>query len=315
MSSGINSNITTDNTNQIYLKDIKDNQSISSDIIGIIIILIFLIFICWILYKVSNNQQGNKLLIACQAGLCGTNIYNGEKRCPRYSTDVVLIDGSYEVCNSRFTCDNPKTPYALLTNGSTNLSGVCDTDTICRCLTYAQCATHVTTLFQSVNGTSYSNSRSMTFNQIPMSSDLGTDNVTFTDLSVNFCGIKTNNLNRLSPGSCTFSDFDYNTNNNSKVYFSTECINSNPCSLGIMAFDTNNPAQLEEEGIKYTSVINTPVTCVNSKIMCDDPDDPDYRKRYQCENNQCTPGSVPYWDQRWGYLRCTNIQYELTPTT
>lgn len=283
---------------EILSKQITKNKYISSDIISIVIIIIFLLFWVWIIYKINSSSNTDRLLIECVPGQCGTNIHNGEKRCPKFSSDTVLIDASYEVCNSRYTCDNNRTPFAVLSDGSTNNLGVCEPNTICRCLTTGRCGNHVSTLFQSMVPNP---SGGITFQQIPSVADIGTENVTFSERNTNFCGVRTNRLNRLSPGSCTFSDLDYN-NGGIRPYIVTDCINSNPCIKGSMAFNTNTPDRFEKIGITDSDIKNIPVACINSDIVCGNP-----RERLQCENNVCPENSLPYWDRRWGFIRCAKV--------
>ena len=282
---------------------VEKGDSISSYIIILIILIIFIIFWCWIAYVMSTQPPTDKLLFACVAGQCGTNMFNGEKRCPVNNSDVVLIDPAYEVCNSKYTCENPLTPFALQSDGSTNNLGVCEPNSICRCLNNATCGSQVTSLFQVTNGSLYSTEPGgrFSFQQIPITGDLGAGNVNYEDSTTNFCSIKASNLNRLSPGSCTFDDSDFNDPKGT-VLVSTNCINSNPCVRGVMAFNTSNPSSLEINGVGISEVFSIPVTCINANISCDTFGIP-------CPNNVCPVAMVPYWDERWGLVRCALINY------
>jgi hypothetical protein len=282
---------------------IVNGEIISPYIIVLITLIFFIVFWCWIAYLLSSEPATGQLLIACVAGQCGTNIYNGEKRCPANDEDVVLIDPSYEVCNSKYVCENSRTPFAVQSDGSTNNSGICEPDTICRCLSYATCSSQSTVLFNTVNGSLYSADPSSRFSlqQIAVNGDFGSSQVTFESTSASFCSIKTNYLNRLSPGSCTFSDSDYN-NINGTVYVATACINTNPCIKGVMAFNTSTPSQFEINGVGLNEVRTFPVTCVNTHISCD-------TLGTECPDNQCPAGLVPYWDERWGLVRCATILF------
>lgn len=284
-------------------------ETVSVYIIVSITIISFLIFWCWVIYNVTKDNAGDKLYLSCPPGQCGTNINNGEKRCPNLPGDTVLIDPRYEVCNSKFLCDNVQTPYAVLADGRTNNGGICDKGNPCRCVKYPQCATHVSSLFTVINGSLSSNTPEtdrFTFQQIPMTADLGTANVVYEESNTNFCGVKTNHLNRLSPGSCSFSDFDYNNPYNT-VNVVTECINENPCVKGIMALDTDKPSFIEKNGVSKQILLDTPVTCINASLSCGDPCEPT-----PCTDNICPEGEVPYWDNRWGTIRCATINYPET---
>ncbi len=283
---------------------LMNGEIISPYIIALIILIIFVIFWCWVAFTVTTEPPTGQLLIECTAGQCGTNIYNGEKRCPQNPEDIVLIDPSYEVCNSKYVCDNNKTPFALQSDGSTNSSGICEPDNICRCLSYATCSTQTTVLFQVVEGSLFSTDSTsrFAFQQIPINTDFGVGNVTY-ETNNSFCSIKTNYLNRLSPGSCTFSDSDYN-NSNGTVYVATSCVNTNPCVRGVMAFNTSTPSNFEINGVGLTEVRNTPVTCVNTFISCD-------TNGTMCPDNKCPEGQVAYFDDRWGLVRCTRINFPI----
>jgi hypothetical protein len=282
-------------------------EVISPYVIVIFTIILFLAFWCWVSYQVYIKPPSDKLLLACVAGKCGTNIHNGEKRCPTHSGDVILIDPEYEVCNSKFTCDDNRTPYALLSDGSTNNNGVCEPQTTCRCLANPQCGSNVTSLFKVTGGNLYSSTpekERFTFNQIPIEADLGAGNVSFKDPTLDFCGIKTEHLNRLSPGTCMFTDEDHR-NPYGAVLTITNCINTNPCVKGYMAFDVDDPHKISFTGIGYDEATQIPVTCIASKPTCGDPLNPT-----PCNSGDvCPTGYVGYWDKRFGIVRCTEIKY------
>ena len=282
---------------------IVKGELISPYIIVLIAIIFFILFWCWVAYIISVDPPSSQLLFACPEGQCGTNIYNGEKRCPLNNNDVILIDAAYEVCNSKYTCENPLTPFALQSDCSTNTAGICEPGNICRCLDHGTCSSQTTVLFTVINGSLYSTDASsrFSFQQIPISSDLGSGSVTYESTTTSFCSLKTSNLNRLSPGSCTFSDSDY-INSNGTVYLATQCINSNPCVRGVMAFNTETPSQLEINGIGLAEVRSIPVTCVNAHISCD-------VNGTMCPDNMCPVAMTPYWDKRWGLVRCANVNY------
>ena len=258
-------------------------------IIALVTITIFLIFVVWLVRTISNNviiqTSNSKLLLSCPSGECGTNMLTGEKRCPESLNDVILIDPSSEVCNPKYSCTS--------TDGSTSFNSTCETGNTCRCLKNAQCGTHVSSLFKTINGNIYNQSSGnrFTFTQIPLRYDIGEKSVQYQTEGTDFCGIKTSNLNKLSPGSCTFTNEDF-TNNEATLKIATDCVNSNPCILGTMVFNSVTPELLEKNGVSLDEVRNIPVTCVRN-------------------NKKCATGYVPYWDNRWGIINCTKINYTI----
>jgi hypothetical protein len=266
-------------------------------IIGLITIILFLIFVVWLVRTITassiTQNSNSKLLLSCPSGQCGTNMLSGEKRCPESLSDVILIDPSSEVCNPKFSCTSTLTPYALLSDGSTSFVGTCEAGNTCRCLKYAQCGTHVCSLFKVINGSLYAQAAGnrFTFSQVPLRYDIGEKSVQYETEGTDFCGIKASNLNKLSPGSCTFTDKDFN-NDKATLKIATDCINANPCVLGTMVFNTTTPELLEINGVSLDDVRNIPVTCVRVQ-------------------RTCNAGQVPYWDNRYGTVGCAKINYTL----
>jgi hypothetical protein len=85
-----------------------------------VIIIVVLVFRIWATHTMAGTVATTELYLQCDAGQCPTNIYNGEKRCSSDTTQVMLYDPTYEVCNSPNTCESTSTLYALLSDGSTN---------------------------------------------------------------------------------------------------------------------------------------------------------------------------------------------------
>jgi hypothetical protein len=288
---------------------------ISPYIIAIIMLVIFVLFFVWVAWVTTtaavqpggSSSSGGKLLLACASGECGTNMLSGEKRCPVSENDIVLIDPGSEVCNPKFLCTSPQTPFALLANGSTSEIGVCNTGVTCRCLKNSQCATHVSSVFVATNGNAFnpSGDNRFVYSQVAVRDDPGVGNIQFTSPGSNFCGIKASSLNRLSPGACNFTDADYqNTSNTLKL--ATDCINTNPCVKGVMVLDPTNPAALEANGVGVDDVRNIPVTCVILAPSQDINGTP-------YASGKCPDGMVAYYDQRYNLTRCTKINYVIVP--
>lgn len=131
--------------------------------ITLVVIIIFIVFLGWIGHKlISTNFEktpqsfgGTNFSITCSPGQCATDIRTGVKTCLPDITQSITVDPAVSVCNSRFFCDNPLTPYAQLYDGSTTSSGVCDTDVMCSCLKEPYCPSYVVSLFTSSNGNPY----------------------------------------------------------------------------------------------------------------------------------------------------------------
>lgn len=241
-----------------------------------VIIAVFLILIlsigcvCIYFYYVNLNQTIT--YFSCDEGECSTNIFNGEKQCP--INGKIPYDPSVEVCNSRFTCESNLTPYALRSNGSTNALGLCEPGNICRCLRTARCATNITVTFKSSDGI---------LEQIPLNiqGNDGSEFFEITDPLSTFCAIKANNLYKISPGACNFLDPDNITT--SEI---VNCMRSNPCLVGILAF---NPLNTDNFIFNQNTIYNIPVSCIASKGPL---------------KNYCPLNSVPVWNNKTGVIEC-----------
>jgi hypothetical protein len=246
-------------------------------------LIVILVFWIWATHTMASSVATSELYLQCDAGQCPTNFYNGEKRCSSDPAQTMLYDPSYEVCNSPYACENAKTPYALLSDGSTNRSGVCETGDICRCVTKPQCPNHSLVLFEMQNGSAYltgiAGSR-YTFQQTPVgdASKVGNANATYTNANTQFCTLNAYDTNRLSPGACNFTGTPSPAD-------MLACTNRNPCVVGTLAYITNqSPAN-------FNSTLNAnyyPLACVPG-IPCD-------------------PKSYPVWDQAVSQIACVAPQ-------
>ena len=179
----------------------------------------------------------NGLGLACSEGQCVTNIYNGSKICPQVTNGVLLADPSIEICNSQYLCDNPLTPYALQSDGSTDSNGICQMGVTCRCLRNPQCSSNIISVFTTSNGTVYQSfqEQRITIAQTLVQSNpnaTGTfiQSPNFDDVNplINFCTITNSWLNNLSPGIC--NDTNYSDP------LSVATCQRNPCIAGTLAF-------------------------------------------------------------------------------
>jgi hypothetical protein len=263
-----------------------DGLSVEATLLAVSIILI-LIFCCWIMTLIRSGPTSQKAYFECPSSECATNIYNGEKRCPADGVSIILYDPAYEVCNSQYTCENVETPYALWSDGSTNIYGICEPNNACRCLRQPQCATYTLVMFTMLNGSIYlgdNNDQRFVFQQNPLSSmaALGTQQVGFTNSNTQFCAIKPYHMNRISPGGCAF--LDNTINHNSYVNGIAQCMHdTNPCMLGTIAFV---PPNMRDFIDAKTAVINEfPVACVPGP-------------------NPCSAQELPAFDSTQGIITC-----------
>ena len=258
-------------------------------LIVVCIIAALVILIICIIYYTSTVFTGSTYF-TCNPGQCATNKYNGEKRCPELEKDKVFYDSSFETCNSRYTCESKFTPYALLPNGSTNSMGICAPGNICRCLDSARCATDIVSIFQITNG-NINNNRTV-FNQISLDiqGNDGSQVFDISDPNTTFCGIKANHLNKITPGACTFTNPE-----NIDLNELTICMRSNPCLVGVLAFNPNDIDTFVLNKSNTTAIYNVPVSCMSSQ---GNPNTPNSLKNY------CDSLSVPVWNNKIGVVEC-----------
>ena len=234
-------------------------------VIIIIIVLIILAFILLLLFNLNKNKHPptNTLVangsvitgigISCLPNQCVTNIYNGSKICPTLQGGSLIADPALEVCNSRFLCENPLTPYALQSDGSTNQDGICQFGVTCRCLRTPQCSANIVGVFTTSNGTPYQPfaQQRIIINQtlVQTAPNAGASKVNFkleTPL-VNFCTITSSWLKNLQPGICN----DLSTSTLAGV---AECQSRNPCIAGTLAFIPENVETFDTTQINVTSL-------------------------------------------------------------
>lgn len=243
-------------------------------VISIIVIMVLLITFLVMLYLIARNNfqtvsgaiaQGQTDLL-CQPGQCATNLLTGLKSCPANINDSVLVDPATAVCNSPFICDNPVTPFALNSDGSTNISGICEPGVTCPCVSYQSCPDFITSVFSTVNGNPYTNlpGQRITFPQL--TSYAGVDGLTdqppiaLTVPSTTFCTVPIDWLTFSTPG-CNFVDSFTMTYEQLTACMGlpSACngVTANPCLQGNLAFVTPDSANIGIADINFT-----PVGCV-----------------------------------------------------
>lgn len=256
----------------------------------IILFTFFVIFLIFFFQNIPNKQ----LLLECEKGKCATNIFSGEKRCAASNDETVLYDPSFEVCNSRFACENSQTPYALLPNGSTNIMGICAEGHTCRCLKNNTCAKEIVTAFD----TSGSKDRT-TFDQISLNiqGSNGAEQFIIDDQNTQFCSIKTYHLDRISPGACTFTSEDDIT-----LAELQKCYRDNPCLIGVLAFYPHNFNSFVLNKNNKDAIYNITSACIASSnnLMNNSSD----------LKNYCDPGSVPVYNNGTGLIQCYETGFD-----
>lgn len=257
----------------------EDGNFISKYVLITITFILIVLLTSILIYIIYINITPTQTYLQCNPGFCATNIYNGEKRCLENSDGSILYDPVFEVCNGKYTCENDLTPYALQSDGSTDIMGLCENGNICRCLKTYRCPSNIVTMFEENNNILIQKSLSYQGNG-------GSDFFEFENPNRNFCAIKSYNLNRISPGACIFS------NQSSIPIKDLEfCFNNNPCILGLLAFYPTDSDNFVLNSLNTDSIYNVPIACVSSIGPM----------KNHCQNN-----SVPVYNKKTGLVECKN---------
>lgn len=285
--------------------DINNTEEV---VIPVVILIIFIVFFGAMLYllissgfqttspdnPVSSDKR-TSTTFACGIGQCATNLQSGFKTCPP-SNESITIDPSQEVCNSPFVCDNLLTPYALQSDGSTDLNGVCEPNVQCPCLAISQCPEYVLSAFTTSNGNAYQPlpGQRILFPQISsfVNSNTGVQTdvppIQFNNPSLTFCAASLSFLPLSSPG-CNFVDASHiNSVSYSDLILcmggSVGCsgLHNNPCLQGVLAILSPNPDELTQSGIQ-----NYQYACVRGE--------------------PCPCGQVNIFDTNYGGIVCRNL--------
>lgn len=218
----------------------------------------------------------------CPPGQCAMNLFNGEKRCPTNSKDIIQANITLEACNPRESCINGILPYAILPNGSTSLEGLCQPGVACRCTAQPSCASYISAFFETVDGNPYvsTNGQRTRFRQDILASD-GVLPVTFNPLTT-FCQVPIDWLPRSSPG-CTILPGQNGEGTVMTPESITECMTSESgaCLVGTLAFISST----SEFGANDINRI--PLACVKEK--------------------PCPIGYINIYDTSLGGIVCTKI--------
>lgn len=265
----------------------------SSTVLPTIVFIVFVVFLGGMLYLLIESgfksttpedpvtsDRRTTTTITCAPGQCETNIQSGQKTCPPEDVSLV-IDPAQSVCNSRFLCDNPLTPYALQSDGSTDISGVCETiggeRVECPCLRTAQCPEYVLSAF-TTTGNPYAQvaGQRITFPQIssyvvPMQGQTDIPPIRIDNPARTFCFAPISWLPLSNPGCNFVSAADGNSMTYDQLLLcmgqSQGCsgLEGSPCLQGTLAFITDDPQSLTQ-----TNMVNAQLGCVRGEACpCD----------------------------------------------
>jgi len=246
-----------------------------------------------------GNLQANPFYETCPAGECPTNIATGEKRCPVNPLQQMLFDPSYEVCNPVSACTNPRTPYAVLFDQSTDFEGVCNFSG-CRCVNYAASPSFTQVIFQVQGGDLYASNPQLLDKwyliQIPNTAVGQGNNVgmRYADPNTQFATIAPSVLSKLSPQTTVCQNI-YALGPEVTSIDTINCVNSNPCQNGKMAYILGYN-QLFTSFDPIENANTTPLGCVPA--ILDNPID-------EMENSlDCFPGYAPVFNYMNGKIYC-----------
>lgn len=237
----------------------------------LISIILIVLFWVWIIYIIRTNPDLGTPKIECSPGQCVTDLKTGIKDCPTDPSDIKSVDPATQVCNSPFTCESDRTPFALQSDGATNNEGVCESGVQCRCLTQPQCAYYISAYFNTRNGDPFRGiqTQRIVFEQ----SAAGTDSegdfqnqppYSFPSVTTQFCAIPNEWLPRTWPPVGTPTQLGR-------------------CIVGAMAYLPDNPDDFDQ-----TKLDITPLGCVQG-VPC-------------TGSNQ-----VAFWDNKTYRVNCLQL--------
>lgn len=257
----------------------------------IIILLVFtatFIFLIYLLYssgfstnRVTNSNPLNPTsqpqlgVLRCPTNQCATSLVTGNKRCPPEGLQIEYTAG-FEVCNSKFACENRLTPYAGQSDGSAILSGVCQDNIECPCFSGMACPNYITSVFTSSDGNVVNplGGQRISFPQI-LSTNISGNRVKLNNPALNFCTVPISWLPISNPG-CGFVPGGFTNNMNYdelKICMGQirGCDNSfnSPCLSGTLAVISSDPDSLTQANVIYQQmgcVAGEPCPCDNIAV-------------------------------------------------
>ena len=278
---------------------VKGGHNTDYVVIGVMVLLVLIVWTILMYFTgVYFKTSSNKIYLGCAPGLCSTIVATGEKQCPVNPGDIVAYDPAYQVCNTKYGCEDAQIPYALQTDGSTNIMGTCEDGIICRCTKQASCPADVLVLFNMVGGTIYQenpDTSRVTFQQISLDNDSSTSN-TYSNTASQFCAIKANHLNRVAPSACI-----YKNDNVITLYELKVCLNeTQSCIFGQIAFYPQDFEKFILDKDHMNTIYDIPVACV--PISNEVP--PGHITNY------CPPGLIPVFNKNIGKIVCVDVGYD-----
>lgn len=296
------------------MSDAKEREADTTEFtLTLITFLILSLFLGWMLYLLisTNFQTTNpespvtsdaraRTSVTCPRDECSTNIISGFKVCPEANKEII-INPSTDVCNPRFECNNPLTPFAVQSDGSTRLDGTCEDGVQCACARQSKCPDYVLSVFTVSNGNFFDPlpGQRISFPQKSVfiagggaSGGAATDlpPIQFSDPGTTFCLAKLSILPLATPG-CKFVSA---TSNDIFTYddlvlcmgaqSGCDGINSNPCLQGVLAIVSNDP-----DSLSATDISTYQYGCVRG--------------------NPCACGEVAVYDTRFGGVVCKKLSF------
>ena len=278
----------------------------------ILIIALFLIIIVWagILYKSTSYENGEtKAFLTCPPGYCPTNRFTGQKRCSKNTQESVEYDPILEICNPSNSCTPPNAaegsiiPYALQTDGSTNIDGICDKDG-CSCVNFLSTPSYIEVVFNSSGGallnTDYKTKLSLLQQPSPYVGEGNNVPMIYNDPNSQFWNINPSYLPFVTPNPCAQYYIDDPTLTNQEIL---NCMNLNPCIVGAMAYLPNNAEAYQN--FSSNDVSDMQIGCVPNSVE-NPPDEGNFP-------NSCNVSSgflyAPVFNMSSGKVHCfeTNI--------
>lgn len=258
-----------------YVPD--DTAGLVLPLITLIVLGLFLASMFYLLIVSNFETERVAATFSCPIGQCATDLLSGAKRCPT-EDGTIPYDPALEVCNEKYACSNVVTPYSLRSDGSTDSSGLCETNVVCPCLRTFRCADYVTSTFDTSEGDPYS---SLTNQRITFPQNIIKDGAPINPF-LSFCSVPMSFLPFSTPG-CNFLDGTNDVSVSDVVRcmgYGRGCdgINNNACKEGVLAFIADSslpPSQYRE------------VACV--------------------KGTACPCGQATVYDTRSGSISCKNV--------
>ena len=266
----------------------------SAILTGFILAVILVVLVVAVVLILRDPPPTN-VYLKCNPGECATSISTGAKRCAPNNTDSVIYNPLYEVCNRRALCDSSATLYAERSDGSTSIFGGCQKDLPCRCLKELRCANHYISTFQSAQGSVFS-----MIERPVLTIGVGSPPIVIEDSTTEFCSLTGQYLpNVVGANGCAAA-----ANTPSATNFKN-CLKSNPCPSGVMAFVPRDPDSFVFSNSNTEAWITEAIGCVAGDVLTsDETSDP----LLIGTSSLCQgPNEVPLYDVTRNQLRCHTV--------